>query len=130
MLTISVGGDKGTKFVWDGTPEEFRNLWNDVEETAASEGHDPRNVANGVIHATAIRGRLNDAVQRRGQAQFIVYAVLRYAADNIDLCKMVDQAGVITGPLTIFDLAAHQHVTAKIQVRDNKITIELAGRDR
>ena len=129
MLTITIDTVKGDNQInWDGTPEEFRNLWDGMEELAAIEGHDPRNVANTAIHAMATRGKPNDAVQQRGLERFIVYAVLCHVADNVDISKMVDYAGVITGPPTVFDLAAHQHITAKIRVHDNKITIDLAGR--
>jgi hypothetical protein len=51
--------------------------------------------------------------------------VLRYAADNIDLAKMVDLAGVIMGPPTVFDLAERQHIKATMRLR-GKDAIEMA----
>jgi hypothetical protein len=57
----------------------------------------------------------------------MVYAVLRHTAENVDVARMVDHAGVIAGPPTMFDLAAHQHIKAKIQMRGKKIAIEVAG---
>jgi hypothetical protein len=58
---------------------------------------------------------------------WMVYAVLRHTAENVDVARMVDVAGVMAGPPTMFDLAAHQHIKAKIRVRDKTITMELAG---
>jgi hypothetical protein len=41
---------------------------------------------------------------------------------------MVDQAGVLTGAPTIFDLAEHQHITANIVVDESGCTMKLTGR--
>jgi hypothetical protein len=116
------------QFDWDATAEEFHDLCDRMEELAAEEGHDPRDIAAVAIHTTAVNGADNDPVKQRGQAMWIVYAVLHHTAENIDVAKMVDHAGVIAGPPTMFDLAAHQHIKATIRVRDNMITMELAGR--
>lgn len=56
-----------------------------------------------------------------------MYAVLRYAADNIDLANMVEQFGVITGAPTIFDLAEHQHIKATMRLRGNSIEMSVTG---
>ena len=56
-----------------------------------------------------------------------MYAVLRYVADNVDLSEMVDHAGVITGPLTVFDLAEHQHIKATMRVGDERIEMAVTG---
>jgi hypothetical protein len=128
MLTIAIDTAKGShEFNWDATAEEFQRLCDWMEELAAEEGHDPRDIAAAAIHATAAKGADDDPVRQRGEAMWMVYAVLRHTAANVDVAKMVDQAGVIAGPPTMFDLAAHQHIKAKIQVRDNTITMELAG---
>jgi hypothetical protein len=58
---------------------------------------------------------------------WMVYAVLRHTAENVDVARKVDVAGVMAGPPTMFDLAAHQHIKAKIRVRDKTITMEPAG---
>jgi hypothetical protein len=63
----------------------------------------------------------------RGHAIWIVYAVLRHAVDNIDLTDLIDHAGVLAGPPTIFDLAEHQHIKAEISVDNNRATIKLTG---
>jgi hypothetical protein len=126
MLTITI--EPGVhKFDWDATAEEFKGLCDKMEQLAADQGHDPMQVANATIHMTATKGLSKDATQQRGQVSWIVYGVLRYAADNVDLANMVDHAGVISGPKTVFDLAAHQNVKAKITVHGNEITMELAG---
>jgi hypothetical protein len=88
---------------------------------AADERLDPTDFAHSAIHMTATRGELNDEAQRRGQRVWIVYSVLRYVADNVDPSNMVDHAGVITGPLTVFDLAEHQHIKATMWVGDKRI---------
>ena len=43
---------------------------------------------------------------------WIVYGVLRFAADNVDFASMTDHAGAMTEAPTIFDLAEHQRITA------------------
>jgi hypothetical protein len=129
MLSITIDSAKGVpiKFDWEATAEEFEDLWNAMEEGAESQGHDARNIALAAIHMTATKGEVKDKVQRRGQRVWIVYAVLRYLADNIDLSKMVDHAGVITEPLTVFDLAEHQHIKATMRVGDNRIDMDVTG---
>jgi hypothetical protein len=129
MITITIDRAKGKpiQFSWDATAEEFRHLYNHFEELTANEGRDPQEIANAVIHMLATKGELKDPVQRRGQRTWTVYAVLRYAQDNIDLSNMVDQAGVLTGPPTIFDLAEHQHIKTKMRVGDGTIQMELSG---
>jgi hypothetical protein len=92
----------------------------------ADEGLDPTDFAHSAIHMTATRGELNDEAQRRGQLVWIVYAVLRYVDDNVDLSEMVDHAGVITGPLTVFDLAERQHIKATMR-GDKRIEMAVTG---
>jgi hypothetical protein len=132
VLTISIDTAKEAyQFDWYATSEEFHRLYDDVEEAAANEGLDPMDIATVAIHLIATKGMPSDAVRQRDQANSIIYAVLRFAADNLDLSKMVDHAGVIVGTPTIFDLAEHQHMTAKIRVGSkNAFLIELAGRSR
>ena len=129
MLSITIDSANGVpiKFDWEATSEEFQRLCNRLEEMAADEGLDPTDFAHTAIHMTATRGELNDEAQRRGQRVWIVYAVLRYVADNVDLSEMVDHAGVITGPLTVFDLAEHQHIKATMRVGDNRIEMAVTG---
>jgi hypothetical protein len=129
MLSIAIDSAKGVpiKFDWEATSEEFQCLCNRLEEMAADEGLDPTDFAHTAIHMTATRGELNDEAQRRGQRVWIVYAVLRYVADNVDLSEMVDHAGVITGPLTVFDLAEHQHIKATMRVGDKRIEMAVTG---
>ena len=129
MLSITIDSAKGVpiKFDWEATAEEFEDLWNAMEGMAESQGHDARNIALAAIHMAATKGEVKDKVQRRVQRVWIVYAVLRYLADNIDLSKMVDHAGVITEPLTVFDLAEHQHIKATMRVGDNRIDMDVTG---
>jgi hypothetical protein len=129
MLTITIDSTKGVpiKFDWEATAEEFEDLWNDMEGAAESQGCDARNIGLAAIHMTATKGEVKDKVQRRGQRGWIVYAVLRYVADKIDLSKMVDHAGVITEPLTVFNLAEHQHIKATMRVGDNRIDMDVTG---
>jgi hypothetical protein len=128
MLTIAIDTAKGVhEFNWDATAEEFYRLCDTMEELAAEEDQDPRNLANAMIHTTVANGVDDDPVKQRGQAMWMVYAVLRHTAENVDVTRMVDVAGVIAGPPTMFDLAAHQHIKAKIQTRGEKIAIEVAG---
>jgi len=128
MLTIAIDTAKGIhEFNWDATAEEFHRLCDRMEELAAEERHDPRDVAAAAIHTTVANGVDDDPVEQRGQAMWMVYAVLRHTAENVDVARMVDVAGVIAGPPTMFDLAAHQHIKAKIQMRGDKIAIEVAG---
>jgi hypothetical protein len=129
MLTIAIDTAKGIhQFDWDATAEEFHHLCDRMEQLAAEEGYDPRDIAAAAIRTTAVNGADNDPVKQRGQAMWIVYAVLRHTAENVDPPKMVDHAGVIAGPPTMFDLASHQHIKAKIRVDNNAISMELAGR--
>ena len=111
MLSITIDSANGVpiKFDWEATSEEFQRLCNRLEEMAADNGHSPADFAGKAIYMMATDGEPNNHLERRGQRMWIVYAVLRYAADNIDLAKMVDLAGVIMGPPTVFDLAEHQH---------------------
>jgi hypothetical protein len=128
MLTIAIDTAKGShEFNWDGTAEEFQRLCDWMEQLAAEDGHDPRDIAAAAIHTTAVNGADDDPVRQRGQAMWMVYAVLRHTAENVDVARMVDVASVMAGPPTMFDLAAHQHIKAKIRVRDKMITMELAG---
>ena len=129
MLSITIDSAKGVpiKFDWEATSEKFQRLCNRLEEMAADEGLDPTDFAHTAIHMTATRGELNDEAQRRGQRVWIVYAVLRYVADNVDLSEMVDHAGVITGPLTVFDLAEHQHIKATMRVGGERIEMAVTG---
>ena len=128
MITIAIDTAKGShEFNWDATAEEFQRLCDWMEQLAAEEGHDPRNIAATAIHTTAVNGADDDPVRQRGQAMWMVYAVLRHTAENVDVARMVDVAGVMAGPPTMFDLAAHQHIKAKIQMRGDKIAIEVAG---
>jgi hypothetical protein len=128
MLTIAIDTAKGIhQFNWDATSEEFHRLCDTMEELAAEEGQDPRDLANAMIHTTVANGVDDDLVKQRGQAMWMVYAVLRRTAENVDVARMVDVAGVIAGPPTMFDLAAHRHIKAKIQMRGEKIAIEVAG---
>jgi hypothetical protein len=128
VLTIAIDTAKGVhQFDWNATAEEFQRLCERVEGLAADEGRDPRDVAAAMIHTTATKGVDNDPIKQRGQATWIVYAVLRHTAANIDVARMVDHAGAIAGPPTMFDLAAHQHIKAKIRVHDKEISMELAG---
>jgi len=131
MLSITIDrtkGNKPIKFDWEATPEEFERLFNHVEKLAESAGHEPRDAAAQAIGMAARRGERSKEAERRGQRIWIVYAVLRYAQENIVLDSMVDMAGVITGPATIFDLAAHQHVKAEMRIRNNKIEMNVSGR--
>ena len=129
MLSITIERAKGSpiKFNWRATAEEVERLWNEMEKMAETKGHDPGDLANQVIYITATKGVAKDKVQQRGQMNWIVYAVLRYVADNVDLSEMVDHAGVITGPLTVFDLAEHQHIKATMRVGGERIEMAVTG---
>jgi hypothetical protein len=94
----------------------FTNYWDEVEGLADSGGLDPVEAAYAIIVAATHENEIS-----RRHAIWIVYAVLRHAADNIDLTGFIDHAGVFAGPPTIFDLAEHQHIKAEIIV-DNKQT--------
>jgi len=128
MLSITVDSTKGAvpiQFEWKATSEEFQLLYDHLEEMAADKGHSPADFAGKAIYMMATDGEPYNHLERRGQRMWIVYAVLRYAADNIDLGKMVDLAGVITGTPTVFDLAEHQHIKATMRLR-GKDAIEMA----
>lgn len=130
MLTITIETAKGDpiQFDWDATSEEFQHLYNSLEELAADQGINPRDIATKAIHMMGTKGELDDMVKRRDQGAWVVYAVLRYVEENVDLANMVDLAGVITGPPTIFDLAAHQHVKAGMRIVGDAIEMDLIGR--
>lgn len=128
MLTITIESAKGVlvKFDWEATSEEFERLYNAMEQMAESQGHNPSDVANQVIRMVATKGELiDDEVQRRGQGTWIVYAVLRYASEKIDQPQIIDQAGVIKGTPTIFDLAEHQHIKATMRLGDKRIEMNV-----
>jgi hypothetical protein len=66
MLTIAIDTAKGVhQFDWDATAEEFQRLCERMEELAAEEGHDPRDIAAAAIHTTAAKGADNDPVRQR-----------------------------------------------------------------
>jgi hypothetical protein len=45
MLTITIDTAKGShEFNWDATAEEFQRLCDWMEQLAAEEGHDPRDI--------------------------------------------------------------------------------------
>jgi hypothetical protein len=130
MISIIVERTNGNpiKFDGEGTPEEFKRLCNGLEEIATNEGYDPKAIAGKAIHMIATQGEPPKIeTVRRGQQAWAVYAVIRYAEENVDLANMVAQAGVITGPPTIFDLASHQHIEAEMRILDNKIQVKLNG---
>jgi len=131
MLTITIyrttKGDP-IQFDWCATSEQFKNLCDHLEKFAANDGHEPKAIAGKAIHLIATKDEPKSEVQRRGQRVWAVYAALRYAEENVDLTDMVDRAGVITGPPTIFDLAEHQHMKAEMRVRGNAIDVKLSGR--
>src|SRR5262245_39821538 len=114
MLSITIDRTTGDpiQFDWEATAEEAQHLYSHLEEVATSEGREPRDVANAAIQLLATKGELKSEVQRRGQRVWVVYAVLRFAKDNVDLSNMIDQAGDMSGPPTIFDLAEHQRIKA------------------
>lgn len=122
-ITVKANGHDPYKFEWNGSSEEFHKLWDDMETLADSGGHDPIEVANAAILQVATHK--NEIA--RGHAIWIVYAVLRHAVDNIDLTDLIDHAGVLAGPPTIFDLAEYQHIKAEISVDSNRATIKLTG---
>jgi len=129
MLTITVKtkGRAPYEFEWDGSLEEFHQLWDEMESLADRSGLDPLDVASAAIRTTATERQRKNATEARGQAAWIVYAVLRHAADNVDFASMIDRAGVLAAPPTVFDLAAHQHIKAEIVVDNKSATISLTG---
>jgi len=129
MLSITIERAKGSpiKFNWRATAEEAERLWNEMEKMAETKGHDPGDLANQVIYITATKGVAKDKVQQRGQMNWIVYAVLRHASERIDMSKMIDQAGVIKGTPTVFDLAEHQHIKAAMRLDDKGIVMSITG---
>ena len=74
----------------------------------------------------AKKGWQRDKTQARGQAVWLVYAVLHAAANDPGLPR-VDVDG---NPVSIFELAAFQRITAKIKIDDDGagFTMEIAGR--
>jgi hypothetical protein len=121
-ITVKAKGRDPHKFEWNGSSEEFHKLWDDMERLADGSGQDPIEAANAIILAATHENEI-----ARGHAVWIVYAVLRHAADNIDLTGFIDHAGVLAGPPTIFDLAEHQHIKAEISIDNNHATIKLTG---
>jgi hypothetical protein len=86
-------------------------------------------IASGVIQQFYKEGEPKSENERRGLKVWVVYAVLRNAVNHIDLASMVDHAGVIAAPPTIFDLAEHQDITAKVKVfKSGRIQMQITGR--
>jgi hypothetical protein len=66
MLTIAIDTAKGShEFNWDATAEEFQRLCDWMEQLAAAEGHDLRDIAAAAIHTTAVNGANDDPVRQR-----------------------------------------------------------------
>jgi site-specific DNA recombinase len=88
-------------------------------------------MAKNYVEAAIVQARPpKDEIAERGYRMWVVYAVLRSAADRIDLTGLVEHAGVLEGPPTIFDLAEHQQIKAEISVdtKNKQLTMKLAGR--
>jgi hypothetical protein len=121
MLTISMTTPKGLEtFDWDASAEEFKRLRDHCETLAANNKIEPQHMAQAVIQSFGSQDY--DPVQARGQRVWVVYAVL----------GMLHQAAPKTDktgePLTIFDIAALQHIEAKIScVKRNKFEVQFTG---
>lgn len=113
---------KREKFDWEGSAEEFKRLWDHCETSARHNEVKPQQMADQVILAVADEGWLPDEEQARGQAVWIVYAVLRLIRQTVPIAGM-------TEPPTVFDIAAHQQVKANIISNGyDKYTVNLSGR--
>ena len=104
VIDIKTKGESYYQFTWRGNAEESRSLYEQIEDAAAREGHDAKDMAAQVIAASASI-KIKSKVEERRLLIWVVYAVFRYAMDDIDFAKYDDQ--------TIFDLAEHQRITTK-----------------
>lgn len=125
MLEITINGEGHGpyNFHWNGSPDDLQKLWNDLEASAATRGHDPIEVANATIATIAAEGPAENESKALGQTFWIIYAVLRGIADKVDLDSLGRK-----GPEMAFEVAAHQHVTANILAVEDGFEISLAGR--
>ena len=129
-ITIAACGKlrKDYKFVWEATSAEAAELYEYCEDTAASKGLDPKELAAILVGHLASKGVPDRPDQEQGQRVWAVYLVLKATAERVDFEKMVDLTGNITDPPTVFDLAEYQQIVARVQMRDhNRIAIELSG---
>jgi hypothetical protein len=130
MLEITIKSEncEPYSFEWDASPYEFQELWDDLEATGARIGRNPIDVANETIASIAAEGSSKSETEARGQKVWIVYAVLRRAAENVDFDGLEDYAGLINGAPTVFDLFAHQYFTVEISAGSGGATTKLTGR--
>jgi hypothetical protein len=84
VINIKTKGKSDYQFEWSGNADEFRRLWEHCEDASAREGHDAKDMAAQVI-ATSSNIKTRNEVETRGMSVWIVYGVLRFAADNVDL---------------------------------------------
>jgi hypothetical protein len=118
------GSDFG--FIGKGSSDEAHELWDDCETMADQQGVDASGAAGAVIQILYKDGEPETEVAQYGLRVWATYAVLR--AMN-DVGKMIDQGGVLEGPISIFDLAEHQNIKADIKMSERgKPEIKLHGR--
>jgi hypothetical protein len=120
------GGDFG--FIWECSSDEAQKLWDECETMAAQQGRNAHTVAAAAIQSLYDRGEPKTEVAQRGLQVWITYAVLHAMNNSVDLDKMIDQAGVLEGPISIFDLAEHQTIKADVQmIERGEFKIKLSG---
>jgi hypothetical protein len=116
-------------FIWDGDSDDARALWVRCEDLARDDAHDPRTIAAAAIQEVHDHGEPKSLDAQRGLRVWATYAVLRFAAHEVDLSGLVDHAGVLAGPPTVFDLAEHQEIKAVVSLPEpGHLSIEINGR--
>lgn len=122
-------GVEDFSFGWDSSSDEARNLWEECEAMADEQGRDALAIAGAVIQGLYDHGEPQGEVAQRGLRVWVIYAVLRFAADRVDLADRVDHAGVLAEPPTVFDLAEHQQIKANVQlVKPGRLAVQITGR--
>ena len=121
------GSDFG--FIWECNSDEAHELWDECETMADQQGVDASGVAGAVIQSLYKDGEPKTEVAQYGLRVWATYAVLHAMNNKVDVGKMIDQAGVLEGPISIFDLAEHQNIKADIKMSERgKLEIKLHGR--
>jgi hypothetical protein len=129
-ITIERSG-KDVTFTWEGDSDEARALWVRCEDLAKDDDHDPMTIAFSAIQQVRDHGEPDDVSEQNGLRVWATYAIMRQITDQVDLASIKDQAGVLAGPPTVFDLVEHQQIRALVSIpRPGKMAIELRGENR
>jgi hypothetical protein len=102
-IIVETGGAP-VKFELGGSAVQFKQLWEKIEETANAQGRRPLGIAAAITDRIITGNPNEDLCEEWGQNAWVIYAVLRTVSEHSDFAEE-----------NIFELAAHQTITATIR---------------